>query len=276
MHPIEQAVRDFFSKNEKPDDKLLDECLSKIRAAIVDKFHTAPDNRWRLRMSNIGRDTRQIMLEKKYGRVNPEPEFLLKMLTGDIQEQILVYILKSAGLEIETGGEVSIVVNDLKIDGTWDVKLKVDNKIYDVKTASEWSFNNKFVDYKTLTEDDSFGYVDQLIGYCEGEQAEPGGWIVLNKSTGEFKVIDYPKTLEEVREGFFVRITKKIATIYSGEMPACTGIEAETFYQKPTGNKIIGGNCRFCPYKKLCHPKATLEDSRVSKARIKPKIWYIN
>lgn len=275
MHFLETAIRDFFSDFRKPNEALLKECVDKIKDSIVDKFHTAPDKGFKIRMSNIGRDTRQLMLEKKYGKVKAEPEFLFKMLTGDIQEHVLVYILKSAGVELEVGGTTSIIVDERKIDGTWDLKIKVDNKIYDVKTASEWSFKNKFVDYETLVEDDSFGYIDQLIGYCEGEKCEPGGWIVLNKSTGQFKVIEYPKKMADIRDSFFTRVSAKLKVIFSGEMPPCQGIEEETYYSKPTGRKIIGRKCMFCDHKRMCHPRATLEDSKSSRAYIKPRVWYV-
>lgn len=276
VHFLEKAIRDYLSVIRKPDVVLLKECLANIKTSIIDIFHVEPEAEFRIRMSNLGRDTRQLMLQRKYGRAKAEPEFLLKMLTGHIQEHVLVYILKSAGIKLQQGGKTKIVVDERTIEGTWDLKIEVDGKIYDVKTASEYSYKNKFIDYRTLQEDDPFGYIDQLIAYCEGEGVEPGGWIVLNKSSGEFKVIEYPVKMEDVRESFLKRVSNKIKQVFSDTMPSCTGIVNETYYQKPTGNRVLGGNCRWCDHWQKCHPTATLEPSRASKAKDKPMVRYVN
>lgn len=275
VHPIEQAVKDFLSASAEGkaplNEKLIEECMESIKLSLLDKFHTEPDNKFRLRMSNIGKDLRQLLLEKTYGRKKPSADFMLKMLTGSIQEHTLIYILKAAGLDIKVSGEVTLDVKGTKIDGTWD--LLYDGKMYDVKTASDWSYKNKFASYATLVDDDSFGYVDQLLGYCEAEGVEPGGWVVINKSSGEVKVVTFPKTMAEVRESFLARVAKKIKDVEAGRMPPCGGVVAETFYQKPTGNRILGFKCKFCDHKEKCHPKISHEPSRVSKAK-DPKMEY--
>lgn len=282
LHPVEQAVKDFLSASAEGKapfkQEVLDQCLESIKLAMLDSFHGEPEvgKPFRLRMSNIGRDLRQLLLEKTHGRVLPNPSFMLKMLTGHIQEQTLVYILRSAGLEFETSQEVELNVGGEVIQGTYDLRLTLDNKIYDIKTASEWSFKNKFTSYRTLAEDDSFGYIDQLLGYAEAAGAEPGGWIVINKSTGEVKVVVYPNEMAQVRQPFLTRLAKRIADVASGRMPPCKGVVPETFYQKPTGNQILDFHCRFCDHKKKCHPTVSYEPSRCSKAKDKPMVFYVN
>lgn len=280
MHFIEQTLTDFLkaaAKGEAPyNEQLLNECAEDIRKKIQDTFHKKPDNSFRLRMSNIGKDLRQLMLEAKYGRPEASPSFLLKMLTGHIQEHIFTYIAKSQGLEIKTDDLVTVMVDDTKIDGELDWHVILDNKVYDVKTASDYSYNLKFASYDSLSADDSFGYVDQLIGYAKGKGIEPGGWVVYHKVTGEYKVIEYPRTLEQSESGWLFRVRKKIEALKSGKMPPCQGVENETFRGAPTGNVIIGKRCQFCDHKEKCHPAAKLEDSRCSKAKVKPKVWYLN
>lgn len=277
MHELEAGARKFLQDaaagNAPFDGKLLDECIEGIKTGILDAFHDTPDNEFRLRMSNIGRDLRQLMLEKKYGREKASPEFLLKMLTGTIQEHVFIYILKSAGLEIKINGEVTLAIAGEKIDGTWDLKY---GKMYDVKTASDYSYKNKFKDYESLKSDDPFGYLDQLIGYSIAEGCEPGGWIVMNKSTGEFKLIEFKETLAQVRPAFEKRLNHKITSLKGTIMPPCPGVEEETYYNKPTGNRIIGSKCRFCPHKGKCHKNVSHEPSRISRAKEPPMVHYLN
>lgn len=278
MHELELAAREFL--NQAADGKapfngeLLEECIEGIKLSVLDTFHGETEKEFRLRMSNIGKDLRQLMLEKKYGREKASPEFLLKMLIGSIMEHIFVYILKAAGMEIRINGEVTLAIAGENIEGTWDLVHK--GQMYDVKTASDYSYKNKFLDYTTLKSDDPFGYIDQLIGYAKAEGCLFGGWIVLNKSTGDFKVIEFTDNMKTVEGDFTKRITHKIEALKGDIMPPCEGVIAETFYKKATGNHIIGPKCRFCPHKQKCHKKATLEPSRVSKAKDKPPIWYIN
>ena len=67
--------------------------------------------------------------------------------------------------------------------------MLLDGKIDDVKSASAWSYDNKFVDFYTLEKGDSFGYVPQLVGYAAAANKKVGGWWVVNKNNGSFKYI---------------------------------------------------------------------------------------
>ncbi len=279
MHFIDKTITDFLeaaATGEAPfKQELLDECLADIKAKILSTFHEKPDNTFRLRMSNIGKDLRQLMLEAKYGRGKPEPSFLLKMLTGHIQERILTYICKSQGLDIKTDDLVVVTVEGLDIQGELDWYIEKDGKVYDVKTASDYAYNNKFASYYILEKDDSFGYIDQLIGYAKGKKAEPGGWVVYNKLTGAYKTVEFPKTLEQVESGWNLRAKKKIEALKNGKMPPCQGLEKETFYKKETGRTIIGKSCMYCDHKTKCHPTAKLEPSKCSQAKNPPMVWYV-
>jgi hypothetical protein len=279
MHIIDKSITEFLTLAATGDapmnEKLLDECLADIRAKIISTFHEKPDNTFRLRMSNIGKDLRQLMLEAKYGRTPASPSFLLKMLTGHIQERILTYICKAQGLKIDTDDVVTVTVDDIDIKGELDWYLPEEGKVYDVKTASDYAYNNKFANYYTLSQDDSFGYIDQLIGYAKGKNAEPGGWVVYNKLTGQYKTVEYPKTLEQSESGWLIRIRKKIQALKSGKMPPCPGVEKETFYKKETGRTIIGKPCLYCDHKQKCHPTAKLLPSKCSQAKDKPMVWYL-
>ena len=59
----------------------------------------------------------------------------------------------------------------------------IDGEVVDIKTASGYSFR-KFQE-GTLGEQDSFGYLSQLAGYEHAEKTNQGGFLVMNKETGE-------------------------------------------------------------------------------------------
>lgn len=279
MHIITQTITDFLNlaaEGKAPfSEKLLLECVEDIKEKILQTFHDTPQTEFRLRMSNIGKDLRQLMLEKEYGRAKASPEFLLKMLTGHIQERILTYICKSQGLDIKTDDVVCVNIAGTDIEGELDWYLTIDGKVYDVKTASPYAYDTKFASFESLSSDDTFGYIDQLIGYAQGKNAQPGGWVVFQKVTGQYKVVEYPYSLEQSLPQWEMRVKRKIHALESGSIPPCQGLEQETFYQKPTGRTIIGKKCQYCDHKQKCHPNAKLLPSKCSNAKNKPLVWYI-
>lgn len=286
MHDIERTIQDFLSASVEGtapfDEKLLNECIESVKLSILNSFHGEDKSSepFRLRMSNIGRPLRQLMLEKRFGRKKATADFIMKMQTGSLQEHILLYIVRSAGLEIDTNLKVELNIGGEKILGETDWVFKKDNTIWDVKTASDYSFKMKFGSYQDLASDDAFGYIDQLIGYAKAAGMQPGGWVVENKSTGQIKLLEFPYTLEAVEGAFEQRVLEKMKALAGPceleNMPPCPGVGEETFYQKPTGNKVLKGNCMFCDHKEKCHPTLSYEPSRVSKAKDKPMVYYVN
>lgn len=258
----------------KVDPELLEEFGKRVQAKLKNKLEEQKE--FRLRMSNIGRPLRQLMLEQKYGKGKPDPEFMLKMLFGDLYESLVLYLLKASGVEVtEQDTEVSIPVQTKKgtvnIGGTLDVgiKIKDEDGIYDIKSASPYSFDNKFEPASILTGDDSFGYVDQLFGYAKARKKKAKGWIVINKSNGQIKVCDVPPELHDsLMEKSQQIIQTKVSHIVEGKpIPECSGVVPEKFFGKPTGNTILGPSCKFCSCKKRCHPNIQYRPSLVSKAK---------
>src|SRR5947207_1840580 len=81
-----------------------------------------------------------------------------------------------------------------------DVILDLGNgpEIYDIKSASEYSFKTKLkqsLEEFILT--DTFGYFNQLLGYATAEEIPAGGFIFINKSSGELKVISIPREQQQ-------------------------------------------------------------------------------
>ena len=69
--------------------------------------------------------------------------------------------------------------------------IVIDGAVDDIKSASNWSYTNKFESFDTLRQGDAFGYVAQLAGYAKAADKRAGGWWVVNKANGEFKRTGY-------------------------------------------------------------------------------------
>lgn len=283
MHKIVYKIHEFLEQASqgkiKADRKLVEEFAERVKAAVIKQLEPE-DKGFTLRMSNIGRPLRQLMLEQEHGRVPPTPEFMLKMLFGDLYESLIVFLLKSAGVNVtEEGTKVSIPVKTdngiVNVDGTLDIGI--DDGIFDVKSASPFSFSNKFDGTAILTDTDPFGYVDQLFGYAKARNKRAKGWIVVNKVDGEIKVCEIPDEIhDKLMKKSCKRIDDKVRYITEGNpIPECQGVIPETYYGNETGNFVLGPDCKFCPYKTKCHPDINYRPSICSKAKDPKWEWYI-
>jgi len=194
------------------------------------------------------------------------------MLLGDIVEAVFKGLLRASGVQFEDNNNVTLKLGDDKeIQGEYDLIL--DGKVDDIKSASPWSYNNKFVNLETLQQGDSFGYIPQLVGYAEGADKDVGGWWVVNKGTGQFKYVNASSVnTKEVLDN----IEETYDYINNDEpFERCFDAIEETFYKKPTGNKKLTTECGFCSYKHKCWPTLQTRPSLVSQAREKPMIDYV-
>ena len=202
-----------------------------------------------LRMSNIGSPTCQLWFDKnKPEKALPKGNsFVMNMMLGDIVEAVFKGILTEAGVQYENSKQVSLDLGEDNINGTYD--LVIDGAVDDVKSASDWSYRNKFDSYDTLNDGDSFGYVAQLAGYAKASGNKAGGWWVVNKANGDFKYVpaDNINVDEEVD-----KIKKTTHIVKSNEFRRCFEPEVEYFRGKPTGNTVLNSACRFCSYRQEC------------------------
>ena len=204
---------------------------------------------FKLRMSNIGRPTCQLWFDKHQPeKALPKPTtFVMNMMLGDIVEAVFKGILKEAGVKYDDSEQVSLDLGEDSINGTYD--LVIDGAVDDVKSASDWSYRNKFDSYDSLNSGDSFGYVAQLAGYAKASNKRAGGWWVVNKATGDFKYVpaDNINVDEEVD-----KIKNTTAIVNSNKFERCFEPVEEYFRGKPTGNTVLNNNCRFCSYRQAC------------------------
>ena len=119
----------------------------------------------------------------------------------------------------------------------------------DIKSASMWSYNNKFQSFETVSESDPFGYVGQLAGYAVASDKKIGGWWVVNKTNGRFKYVPASDTNIEKE---ISKIKKTIKEVDRKELVRCFEPEPEYFRGKPTGNMVLNKNCTFCDFRQAC------------------------
>ncbi len=288
MHKIEQALQVFLetieTKDVKDYDKIIEEfgedCKAAIRECLLSKRSEEP---FKLRMSNIGKPLRQLLLEKKYGRSPMDAQLRLRMTYGYIWESFTLFLLKAAGIPLEINKKVKLdIAYDNKKNHTLFGKLdiKIDGEIYDIKSASPWSFDNKFTSFDNMEHDDPFGYIGQAFGYSLADKSYFGGWLVIDKSNGRMKIVPVPKEkYRELARKYLDDFKLKVKTaLYSGdspELPPCPGVVKETFNKAETGNLILNKSCEFCDHKYNCHPGLIYKECGSSKAKTKTWKYYV-
>jgi len=244
-----------------------------VEEAVRKQFNQ-DERKFTLRMSNIGRPLCQLWFDKNDPKagVDMPTNFLMNMMLGDIVEAIFKGVLTEAGVDFSDGFKSTLTAGRHKIDGTHD--LIMDRKVDDIKSASPWSFKNKFKDYATLKDHDSFGYIGQLAGYAKALGVDPGGWWVINKANGEFKYISAWDMKVEV-DDIIDSVAKKADSLESNQFKRCFEPVEETFRKKPTGNKILGEECGWCKYRYKCWPSLKELPSLASQAKEPPIVAYV-
>ena len=129
-----------------------------VEDAIKDAFTPREDSQG-LRMSGIGRCERAQWYA--YKGHTPEPikgEVYLTFLQGHVLEAVLVALIKLAGHTVTDQQKKHTIEG---VNGSQD--CTIDGELVDIKTASAWSWENKFKESGIA--DDSFGYIKQLSAY---------------------------------------------------------------------------------------------------------------
>lgn len=272
-HPAELAIHQYMENATQGKSTMSESTIKQVgldvMTALQKQFGKGTGRGdFRLRMSNVGRPTCQLWYEKNKPEVGvPLPTtFVMNMMLGDIVEAVFKGIMKEAGVKYEDTDKVTLEVGGHSINGSYDIV--VDDAVDDIKSASDWSYRNKFKDFATLKAHDSFGYVGQLAGYAKASGLKPGGWWVVNKANGSFKYVP-AKGIDMMEEMY--HINKTVKTVNKNEFKRCFDSVEETFNGKPTGNKVLGSECSWCSFRKTCWPK--LKELPALKSRAKePKI----
>lgn len=255
------------------DPILIEEYGERCKELLSKKLNEKPRDKFYLRMSNLGRPICQLQAQKLgYPAEPPDNFFPMRMIYGDCIELLAIVILKGAGVDVQS--EQIHVTNSDGIEGTFDVEIN--GKIWDIKSASAWSWVNKF-DGKTIQDmwsNDPFGYTVQGIGYATSVGKPFGGWLAINKENGRWTVLEakYDKAFEEE----VLAHAKNTTEILNSDAPfkKCFEDQPEIYYKTPTNNRVLCSTCGFCAYKSSCWPNVQLLPQIPSKAQNRKLVYY--
>ena len=149
-HPAEVAIHSFLQNimlgKASMDKDTIDLVSKDVRDALSRQF-SGEKRKFRLRMSNIGRKKCQLWFDKNHPdqKISDSPYFLINMILGDIIEAVFKGLLRASKVEFGDSEKVSLKLKDMSVDGTYDLVLN--GKVDDVKSASPWAYENKFIDF---------------------------------------------------------------------------------------------------------------------------------
>ena len=284
MNTILHKVQTYLDKvSREPvviSEELVDAFGESCKAILRKQFSEERQSQFKPRMSNIGRPLCQLQMEAKGIKGEGAPyNSKMRNTFGDLIEALSIFVMKSAGVEIKNEQkEVTHKFGKQSIDGKQDVEI--DNKVWDIKSASPYSFDKKFGEaggFSEVVKDDSFGYASQGFLYGESQNKKFGGWIVINKSTGEWTVCETPASVEEHKSKAIKTAEENIKALKSSKpFKKCYSDIPETFRSKPTGNRVLGFVCSYCPYKLPCwgRDKLQLLPQQQSKGKNPKWVWY--
>ncbi len=269
---LHQYMTDAVNGKSTMSDEIIHQVANDVKDALQRQFGGKVKRKdFTLRMSNVGRPTCQLWYEKN----KPETalprsnNFMMNMMLGDIVEAVFKGLLRGAKVDYEESDTVTLKCKDAEVSGSYD--LVIDGAVDDVKSASDWSYKNKFESYDTLSSGDGFGYVGQLAGYAKASGKKVGGWWVVNKANGHFKYVPASglNLDDEIK-----KIEDTVATVNANKFERCFEPETETFRGKETGNTVLNSNCKFCDYRYDCW-NLTDKPAVMSKAQTPKIVSYI-
>ena len=217
--------------------------LNNIKEAML-AWNTPPvktDKEGQLRMSVIGKPARQLWYDKHSpkDRKDEDAGLNLKFLYGHIIEHLILYLAELSGHKIEDQQK------KVEIDGiSGHIDSKIDGEICDVKSASSFSFK-KFQSGE-IVGDDPFGYHAQLSGYETANGTKEGGFLVVDKSSGD---ICFYKP-EDMAKPNVKSLIKNLRSTLEKDTPPEKCYEFKT---EKNGNKTLATGCMFCPHKWECN-----------------------
>ena len=221
----------------------IDKTMVGIKAALMDWATPRKRNTdFTVRMSNVGKPSRQLWYAKRdpEGRGGIDGATQIKFLYGHLLEEVVLMLVRMAGHKV-TDEQKEVVVNGI----TGHMDCKINGEVVDVKTASRFAFN-KFRDGR-LAQDDPFGYLGQLAGYEKAEGTDNGGFLVLNKESGELCMY-LPDDLD--KPNIDTRISELLPALELDIPPALC---YDPIPDGKKGNMKLAKGCSWCKYKYKCH-----------------------
>jgi len=181
-------------------------------------------------------------------KAEPLPPWVkIKFAYGHVLEALVLSLARAAGHEV-TGEQDELRLDD--IVGHRD--CVIDGCVVDIKSASSRSFS-KFK-FKTLAQDDPFGYLDQLDGYVVASANDPlvrvkdkGYLLAIDKQLGHLVLYEHEVRHDHIRG----RIKQYKEFVQSSTPPHCNcGVLPEG----KAGNLRLDTRASYSAYKRCCFP----------------------
>ena len=242
---LRDDVYKLFDPKSKvvPKDEDLDTFLGNMRSKLIEKL--GGEYKPSLRMSSIGQPCARkgwYELHEPDKAEAMQPWVYIKFLYGDLIEQLLMFLIKTAGHKVTHEQET------LEIDGVpGHTDGMVDDVPVDIKSASSYGF--KKFESGLKKEDDGFGYLNHLGLYNKALGNEgPAAFIAFEKQSGE-SCVDMHDNLNDVDYNELVRTRKKIMSL---DVPPPRGFD--DLPEGASGNRKLGLNCGYCNHRRHCWP----------------------
>jgi hypothetical protein len=240
---IETLIPDVYEVMKSKDytgdlDTIAMQCGREVEQAIKNAFEPYEQKK-DLRMSSIGRCERaQWYTVKGYTPEEIDGSVYLTFLQGHVLEAMLVALIKLSGHAVTDQQKQHTVEG---VNGSQD--CTIDGELVDIKTASAWSWDNKFDE--DGIKDDSFGYIKQLSAYGKGDKREHGYFLALNKNKSTLKLCK--QELEQDVDTFIVDLKNKMES----DTPPMRIANATTMTK--SGEEKLCMTCAFCGFKEDCY-----------------------
>ena len=244
MKKIDTVINDVYDVMKSKDytghlKSIAMQCGREVEEAVINAFEPY-EQKTNLRMSSIGRCERaQWYGVKGYTPEEIEGSVYLTFLQGHILEAMLVALIKLAGHTVEDQQKKHTVEG---VNGSQD--CTIDGELVDIKTASAWSWDNKFAE--DGIKDDAFGYIKQLSGYGKPDDREEGYFLAFNKNKSTLKLCR--QQLEQDIDTYIVDLKDKMES----DTPPMRLVDA-TKFSKAEGKEKLCMTCAFCGFKEDCY-----------------------
>ncbi len=227
------------------DDSLIEEFGESIKKALKTWAIPQRGGKTMLRMSNIGKPMRQLWFDLKNNKeeeTSVSSYLPIKFLYGHLLEEVLLFLVRLSEHKVEDEQK------EVKVSGIkGHIDCKIDGEVVDIKTASSYAF--KKFKAGTLRDDDPFGYMAQLAGYEESEKTDGGGFLVINKETGELTLYR-PEELDKPNVKIRIRDIKDSLMLDTPPKEYCYDPVSEG----KSGNMKLPRECTYCKHKVSCYP----------------------
>lgn len=234
--------------DHEPSEENLEALANNLKDMMRMRLRKYEEPKSPLRFSALGKKDRQVWYEAHpiEGTKEPMlPKTYVKFMYGAILEEMLLFLTK------EAGHSVTDEQREVEVDGVkGHIDAIIDGTVVDAKSASPYGY--KKFEQGTVTEDDPFGYVEQLAGYNDVLNPDKeAAWLAIDKVDGSICVATLsPMVMKHHKPAPRIAHLKEV--ISNEEPPErCY----EPIADGKSGNMKLAMGCSYCAHKFRCWPE---------------------